>query len=424
MILPLVGGLAVFGGLVALVLMKKRTAYLGPVKEELQKEKMWLRRGEYNAAMVKGRQNLELLLKLVAEKNGIQLDNTAKAQADAREEAERRNQNSGGKNGNRGGRKKEKKVMTHHQFNRWLSENGYLDRVARWEMNQVRIIGNKAVHENYGDKDDAWNQYNYLEDILKTVTEKSQNPGKTAKRQERKNEERQAQPKVQKAEMKKSGAKKSQGGQKKQKAKAAGEPVKEQKPKKEIPVQTAVAEAPVEQAAADAVKKKRRRRKKKPQNKPSEQAVQNEAVAAEVKTQPVEKKAKQQAQPVEKKPKQQTQPAERKAQPEKTEKALIAEDEQVAVEVVKKKHRRRRKRPQQKQGEQTVQAAQGEAAVTESKTRPAEKKVKTANVPAVEKGESEQTTSDAAKKKRRCRRRKPQNKQSVNENLNNSSGEQ
>ena len=166
MILPLVGGLAVLAVLVAVVLVKKRTAYLGPVKEELQKEKGWLRRGEYNAAMVKGRQNLELLLKLVAEKNGIQLDNTAQAVANAREEEERQSQ-SGRKQ--KKGRRKETKIMTHHQFNRWLSENGYLDRVARWEMNQVRLIGNKAVHENYADKDDAWNQYNYLEDILKVI---------------------------------------------------------------------------------------------------------------------------------------------------------------------------------------------------------------------------------------------------------------
>ena len=174
MILTLAGGLAVLGVLAIVVLVKKRTAYLGPVKEELQKEKMWLRRGEYNAAMVKGRQNLELLLKLVAEKNGIQLDNSAQAVANAREEMERTSQN-GRKHGGRG---KTKRIMTHHEFNRWLAENGYLDRVAKWEMNQVRLIGNKAVHEGHDDKDDAWNQYNYLEDILKTVTEKSQNPKK------------------------------------------------------------------------------------------------------------------------------------------------------------------------------------------------------------------------------------------------------
>lgn len=41
--------------------LRKRdmTAHLAPVKRELKKEKQWLRRGEYNAAMVKGRQNLD-----------------------------------------------------------------------------------------------------------------------------------------------------------------------------------------------------------------------------------------------------------------------------------------------------------------------------------------------------------------------------
>ena len=209
-IFPLVGGLAVLGVLVTVVLVKKRTAYLGPVKEELQKEKMWLRRGEYNAAMVKGRQNLELLLKLVAEKNGIQLDNTAQAVANAREEEERQSQNGHKK---RGGRKKEKKVMTHHQFNRWLAENGYLDRVAKWEMNQVRLIGNKAVHENYADKDDAWNQYNYLEDILKTVTEKSQNP---KKHHERKGAEKQTETGERHPGGQKNQGERHQGGKKKQ----------------------------------------------------------------------------------------------------------------------------------------------------------------------------------------------------------------
>lgn len=67
----------------------KRTAYLSPVKRELKKEKQWLRRGEYNAAMVKGRQNLELLFKVVAANNGIRLDNTAAAQANARSVQER-----------------------------------------------------------------------------------------------------------------------------------------------------------------------------------------------------------------------------------------------------------------------------------------------------------------------------------------------
>lgn len=68
--------------------------------------------------------------------------------------------------------------MTHQQFGWWMEENGYLDRVAKWEMNQVRLIGNKAVHENFISKEDAWNQYNYLEDILKLVSEKHPVGGK------------------------------------------------------------------------------------------------------------------------------------------------------------------------------------------------------------------------------------------------------
>ena len=148
----------------------KRTAYLSPVKRELKKEKQWLRRGEYNAAMVKGRQNLELLFKVVAANNGIRLDNTAAAQANARSVQER--------NHGRRGRSGRNRVMTHQQFGWWMEENGYLDRVAKWEMNQVRLIGNKAVHENFISKEDAWNQYNYLEDILKLVSEKHPVGGK------------------------------------------------------------------------------------------------------------------------------------------------------------------------------------------------------------------------------------------------------
>lgn len=148
----------------------KRTAYLSPVKRELKKEKQWLRRGEYNAAMVKGRQNLELLFKVVAANNGIRLDNTVAAQANARSGQER--------NHGRRGRSGRNRVMTHQQFGWWMEENGYLDRVAKWEMNQVRLIGNKAVHENFISKEDAWNQYNYLEDILKLVSEKHPVGGK------------------------------------------------------------------------------------------------------------------------------------------------------------------------------------------------------------------------------------------------------
>ena len=141
----------------------KRTAYLSPVKRELKKEKQWLRRGEYNAAMVKGRQNLELLFKVVAANNGIRLDNTAAAQANARSGQER--------NHGRRGRSGRNRVMTHQQFGWWMEENGYLDRVGKWELNEIRVIGNKAVHENYVSKEDAWNQYNYMEDVLRIVAD-------------------------------------------------------------------------------------------------------------------------------------------------------------------------------------------------------------------------------------------------------------
>ena len=311
-ILPLVGGLAVVV-LIVVVLVKNRTAYLGPVREELQKEKGWLRRGEYNAAMVKGRQNLELLLKLVAEKNGIQLDNSAKAQADAKEEAERRSQN-----GHNSGRKKTPKVMTHHQFNRWLSENGYIDRVARWEMNQVRIIGNKAVHEGYADKDDAWNQFNYLEDILKTITERSQNP---KKRQEHaKQNEQQAQGKKREHD----GDQKKPQGQKKKRKKTQKESVKQ------------VVNPPAQEESEQTAKKKKRRRKKKGQPK---QNVPEAAVVVAVEE-----------------PKQKQKPA-KAVQPKKAE----PETSQVAQEEVKKKskRRRRRRRPRKPQ-EAQVQNSSGE----------------------------------------------------------------
>ena len=263
-ILPLLGGLAVVAVLAVVILMKNRTAYLGPVREELQKEKAWLRRGEYNAAMVRGRQNLELLLKLVAEKNGIRLDNSAKAQ----EEAERQNQNRG---------KKTPQVMTHHQFNRWLSENGYIDRVARWEMNQVRVIGNKAVHENYADKDDAWNQFNYLEDVLKTITERSQNPKKRqeqAKQQKQESAQPDQTPKKKKRRKKKS-------AQPKQNAAEVRETVvaEVQKPKqvKKAQTENVPQEAPQEEQAVEKKKPRRRRRRKKSQN-PQNPQVQTEAV--------------------------------------------------------------------------------------------------------------------------------------------------
>ena len=314
-ILPLLGGLAVVAVLAVVILMKNRTAYLGPVREELQKEKAWLRRGEYNAAMVRGRQNLELLLKLVAEKNGIRLDNSAKAQ----EEAERQNQNRG---------KKTPRVMTHHQFNRWLSENGYIDRVARWELNQVRVIGNKAVHENYADKDDAWNQFNYLEDVLKTITERSQNPKKRqeqAKQQVEKPKQTESEPQDQTPKKKKRRKKKS--AQPKQNASEIKETaaVEVQKPKqvKKAQPEKVQQEAPQEEQAVEKKKPRRRRRRKKSQN-PQNPQVQTEAVK------PAKSESKK--------------PEPKKAEPKK-EPAVTNEGEQKA-NPHKRRRRRRPRKPQ------------------------------------------------------------------------------
>ena len=153
--------------------LRKRdmTAHLAPVKRELKKEKQWLRRGEYNAAMVKGRQNLELFLKLVAEFNGIELDNSAQAMANAKSGPDGRGQRETYRMNGR----KRQRVMTFQQFGWWLDENGYLDRVGKWELNEIRVIGNKAVHENYVSKEDAWNQYNYMEDVLRIVADRHAN---------------------------------------------------------------------------------------------------------------------------------------------------------------------------------------------------------------------------------------------------------
>ena len=71
--------------------------------------------------------------------------------------------------------RKRQRVMTFQQFGWWLDENGYLDRVGKWELNEIRVIGNKAVHENYDSREDAWNQYNYMEDLLKIVSDRHTN---------------------------------------------------------------------------------------------------------------------------------------------------------------------------------------------------------------------------------------------------------
>lgn len=349
MILWMVGGLVVLGGLVAVVVVKTRTAYLGPVKEELQKEKMWLRRGEYNAAMVKGRQNLELLLKLVAEKNGIQLDNTAQAVANAKDE-----KRDGRKN--RGGHGKEKKVMTHQQFNRWLSENGYLDRVARWEMNQVRIIGNKAVHENYADKDDAWNQYNYLEDILKTVTERRQ---KSGKRQERKGGEQPERGEQQKNVQVRGGQK---AKRKKTKVKASGKAQRGADGQQKAQVTGGAAATPASEKVAgektqtrekmqageskveDKPRKRRHRRRK-----PSGEKAEGAAVPVEKRAeQPTDPKAAQ-TQKKEKKPAEVKAKKEAKQPTEPQAKKEIKQPGESGEQKTSKRRRRRRRKPQSAQ---------------------------------------------------------------------------
>ncbi len=330
-IFPLVGGLAVVAVLAVVILVKNRTAYLGPVKEELQKEKAWLRRGEYNAAMVRGRQNLELLLKLVAEKNGIQLDNSAKAQ----EEAERQIQN---------GRKKTPKVMTHRQFNHWLTENGYLDRVARWELNQVRMIGNKAVHENYADKDDAWNQFNYLEDVLKTITERSQNPKKRqeqAKQQKQETKQPEQIAKKKKRRKKKSGQKKQNA----QEVKAAvvtesPQPKQEKKaPTEKAQPKNVQQEPPQEEQAVEKKKPRRRRRRKKPQN----PQVQTEVVkpVETVKAEKPTKSEPKKSEPMKSEPK--------KSNPEKE--PTVTNDGEQKQNPHKRRRRRRPRKPQTTQGQ-------------------------------------------------------------------------
>lgn len=252
----------------AILIFIKRTAYLNPVKRELKKEKQWLRRGEYNAAMVKGRQNLELLFKLVAHNNGIQLDNTAQAVANAKSQQE--------KNGGRGDRRGRGRVMTHQQFIWWLEENGYLDRVAKWEMNEVRLIGNKAVHENYSSKEDAWNQYNYLEDILKMISEKHPGHGRKKGKKENsgadrgqgktggnKEKEKQKSRKDGAGKQKKQNVKSQNGEASKQKVEKKKE--KQQRPqapeKKEKQQKSQIPEKKEKQQKAQAPKKKEKQQK-------------------------------------------------------------------------------------------------------------------------------------------------------------------
>ena len=324
---------------------KNIAAHLSPVRRELKKEKAWLRRGEYNAAMVKGRQNLELLLKLVAEFHGIQLDNTAQAVANAKAGPEKNVFLAHRRQGRR-----VKKVMTHQQFGWWLDANGYLDRVGKWELNEIRLIGNKAVHENYASKEDAWSQYNYLEDVFKLISEKNAgHERKAADAAEKKRNE---------------GAASCEA--KKQTVPAAKKETQKNKTKKKEAKQKEPAKP--EQPEAGKAKQKKKKQKT---------AAKQEAVRKQ------EAPKKQETAKKQEPPKRQ-EPAEKKQEEKK-------QAEQAPVKLsASAKRRARRKRAKARQAQAQQAAADKPEKKTEAADRPQEK-----------------TEAAGAKKRRRPRRRKP-----------------
>lgn len=324
---------------------KNIAAHLSPVRRELKKEKAWLRRGEYNAAMVKGRQNLELLLKLVAEFHGIQLDNTAQAVANAKAGPEKNVFLAHRRQGRR-----VKKVMTHQQFGWWLDANGYLDRVGKWELNEIRLIGNKAVHENYASKEDAWSQYNYLEDVFKLISEKNAgHERKAADAAEKKRNE---------------GAASCEA--KKQTVPAAKKETQKNKTKKKEAKQKEPAKP--EQPEAGKAKQK----KKKQKTAAKQESVKNQEAPKKQET------AKKQEPP------KRQEPAEKKQEEKK-------QAEQTPVKLsASAKRRARRKRAKARQAQAQQAAADKPEKKTEAADRPQEK-----------------TEAAGAKKRRRPRRRKP-----------------
>ena len=339
---------------------KNIAAHLSPVRRELKKEKAWLRRGEYNAAMVKGRQNLELLLKLVAEFHGIQLDNTAQAVANAKAGPEKNVFLAHRRQGRR-----VKKVMTHQQFGWWLDANGYLDRVGKWELNEIRLIGNKAVHENYASKEDAWSQYNYLEDVFKLISEKNAgHERKAADAAEKKRNE---------------GA--ASGEAKKQTVPAAKKETQKNKTKKKEAKQKEPAKP--EQPEAGKAKQK----KKKQKTAAKQEAVKNQEAPKKQETAKKQEPPKRQ-EPAEKKqeePKHQ-EPAEKKQEEKK-------QAEQTPVKLsasAKRRARRKRAKARQAQAQQTA-ADKPEKKTEAAADRPQEKP----------------EAVSGAKKRRRPRRRKP-----------------
>ena len=316
---------AVAAAAVSIVFWKRQNiaAHLSPVRRELKKEKAWLRRGEYNAAMVKGRQNLELLLKLVAEFHGIQLDNTAQAVANAKAGPEKNVFLAHRRQGRR-----VKKVMTHQQFGWWLDANGYLDRVGKWELNEIRLIGNKAVHENYASKEDAWSQYNYLEDVFKLISEKNAgHERKAADAAEKKRNE---------------GA--ASGEAKKQTVPAAKKETQKNKTKKKETKQKEPAKP--EQPEAGKAKQKKKKQKT---------AAKQEAVKNQEAPKKQETAKKQEA------PKSQ-EPAEKKLEEKKQEEKKQAEQAPVKLSAsAKRRARRKRAKARQAQAQQAAASQEKEA---------------------------------------------------------------
>ena len=352
---------------------KNIAAHLSPVRRELKKEKAWLRRGEYNAAMVKGRQNLELLLKLVAEFHGIQLDNTAQAVANAKAGPEKNVFLAHRRQGRR-----VKKVMTHQQFGWWLDANGYLDRVGKWELNEIRLIGNKAVHENYASKEDAWSQYNYLEDVFKLISEKNAgHERKAADAAEKKRNE---------------GAASCEA--KKQTVPAAKKETQKNKTKKKEAKQKEPAKP--EQPEAGKAKQK----KKKQKTAAKQEAVKNQEAPKKQET------AKKQEPP------KSQEPAEKKLEEKKQEEKKQAEQAPVKLSASAKR-RARRKRAKARQAQAQQAAASQE---TEARKEPAGQAKKKADAAADKLDKKTEAAADrpqekpeaaGAKKRRRPRRRKP-----------------
>ena len=353
---------------------KNIAAHLSPVRRELKKEKAWLRRGEYNAAMVKGRQNLELLLKLVAEFHGIQLDNTAQAVANAKAGPEKNVFLAHRRQGRR-----VKKVMTHQQFGWWLDANGYLDRVGKWELNEIRLIGNKAVHENYASKEDAWSQYNYLEDVFKLISEK--NAGHERKATDAAEKKRNE------------GAASCEA--KKQTVPAAKKETQKNKTKKKEAKQKEPAKP--EQPEAGKAKQK----KKKQKTAAKQEAVKNQEAPKKQET------AKKQEPP------KSQEPAEKKLEEKKQEEKKQAEQAPVKLSASAKR-RARRKRAKARQAQAQQAAASQE---TEARKEPAGQAKKKADAAADKPEKKTEAAGDrpqekpeavsGAKKRRRPRRRKP-----------------